>query len=182
MFVLRITGDLGFEFWKDIPGFNGEYQASTYGRIRKGETVLKGTIYKGYIRYFIRYDSPKRYSGHRLVANTFIPNFENKPCIDHIDTNRQNNNVSNLRWVTEKENHNNPLSIINHSKASKKHIGIMPCKRIAQLSIDGELIREWRSAEDASKNLGILRCDISAVCNNLKYHKTAGGFKWKFIE
>ena len=49
----------------------------------------------------------KNYLVHRLVAETFIPNPENKPCIDHIDRNRLNNNVSNLRWVTVKENNLN---------------------------------------------------------------------------
>ena len=46
----------------------------------------------------------KTYLVHRLIAETFIPNPENKPCIDHIDRNRDNNDVSNLRWVTIKEN------------------------------------------------------------------------------
>ena len=56
---------------------------------------------------------------HRLVANAFINNYENKPCIDHIDTNKSNNCISNLRWCTQKENVNNEITKENHKKAMK---------------------------------------------------------------
>ena len=58
----------------------------------------------GYYRIHIRH---KMYKVHRLVAETFIPNPDNKPLIDHIDRNPSNNDVSNLRWVTHQENMNN---------------------------------------------------------------------------
>ena len=58
---------------------------------------------------------------HRLVAKAFIPNPGNKPCIDHIDGNTRNNNVSNLRWVTYKENNNNPITRKHNSIARKKY-------------------------------------------------------------
>lgn len=55
---------------------------------------------------------------HRLVALAFIPNPDNKQFVDHIDTNRLNNNVSNLRWTTISENANNPNTIANRYKSS----------------------------------------------------------------
>lgn len=78
---------------------------------------LKGEITKyGYKRVSIK---RKKYAVHRLVALAFIPNPENKPEIDHIDGNPQNNNVSNLRWVTRRENELNPITRERLSKSLK---------------------------------------------------------------
>lgn len=71
-------------------------------QLTKEETWKAGGITSdGYRRVSIKC---KTYYVHRLVAETFIPNPDNKPSIDHIDRNRANNDVSNLRWVTTKEN------------------------------------------------------------------------------
>lgn len=63
---------------------------------------------------------------HRIVAKAFIPNPDNKPCIDHIDGNKDNNSIENLRWVTAKENNNNPVSLIRkqHSEETKSKMRI----------------------------------------------------------
>mgnify|MGYP003641456340 CR=1 FL=1 len=61
-----------------------------------------------YLQVNLRYQGKRRmYAVHRLVAEHFIKNNHNKPCVDHIDRNRQNNKISNLRWVTYKENTKN---------------------------------------------------------------------------
>ena len=128
MFKLRITGDLGFEVWQDITGYEGLYQVSTYGRIRSvPQPDRKNQFKEGRILSLRngRYLSATIYKNreweqviiHRIVAAIFIPNFQNKPFIDHIDTNKHNNRVENLRWVTAKENMNNPLT-----KEVMKHI------------------------------------------------------------
>lgn len=62
----------------------------------------------------------KTFKIHRLVAQTFIPNPDNKPCVDHINTIRDDNRVENLRWVTHKENDNNELTRKHKSNAKKE--------------------------------------------------------------
>jgi len=108
------------EFWKDIPGYSGLYQASNLGRIRRisqeqwrktprtpqyryinGSTSSKCSMGKYKLIWL---SNGKRQSLHRLIAKTFIPNPQNKPQINHKDGNPQNNHIDNLEWVTNSEN------------------------------------------------------------------------------
>lgn len=111
------------EEWRPINGYEGLYEVSNLGRIKslncnhtKKEGILK--LYNdkdGYLMVKLSKDKNNRlFRVHRLVAEAFIPNPENKPCVDHINTIKNDNRVENLRWVTYKENSNNPLT--------KKHI------------------------------------------------------------
>ena len=80
------------------------YEVSNFGRVKvNGVIVEPNTDSRGY-------KSIGCFRVHRAVAELFIPNIDNKPYIDHIDTNTSNNHVGNLRWVTQKENMNNPLT------------------------------------------------------------------------
>ena len=88
------------------------YEVSNLGRVRvNGEIVEPGMNdnYLGIGSFYI----------HRAVAELFVPNPENKPCVDHINTDRLDNRADNLRWVTAKENCNNPLTIKHKSEASR---------------------------------------------------------------
>lgn len=173
------------EIWKDIKGCQ-DYMVSNMGRVKSlkygKEKILKGSLVSGYKRVYI---ANKKIFIHLLVAKAFIPNPENKPEIDHINTIRTDNRVENLRWVTRKENMNNPLTIQKKSgennpkpclgKYGKKHHNSKP---ILQLNTKGELIKIWDSMADIERDLGFNHSFISMGCN-LK-RKLAYGFKWRF--
>lgn len=89
------------EYWKDLNIEGGWYQISNLGRMRKNTLVHPFVDKKGYHRVYIR---RKCYSIHRLVAESFIPNPDNKEQVNHIDSNPRNNKVENLEWVTPSEN------------------------------------------------------------------------------
>ena len=113
------------EIWKDVPSYEGLYQVSNQGRVKslektgsKDERILRPFTQDGYLRYTLRKDGTKRnVLAHQLVAMAFIPNPFNRKYIDHIDTNKTNNTPGNLRWVTRKENSNNPQTRRHNSMA-----------------------------------------------------------------
>lgn len=102
------------EEWVDIKGFNGKYQVSNTGKVRslcyKNPRILstgKTGKYRNYLEVKLYKDgrgTGKNYKVHRLVAEAFLPNPDNKPQVNHIDGNTFNNDVSNLEWVTDSEN------------------------------------------------------------------------------
>jgi hypothetical protein len=133
------------EIWKDIIGYENKYQISNFGRVKskenyfrythaktnevfyrlKKETILKNKTLRGYNFISLSKNSiQKNYRICRLVAIHFIDNPLNKPCVNHIDCNKSNDNVNNLEWVTYKENmiharDNNLVSI----KFGKDNVG-----------------------------------------------------------
>ena len=113
------------EIWRAIKGYEGLYEVSNMGRIKSVERTarcgLNGGCYRTVSEKILKADissngylliglskggKVNRYSIHRLVAEAFIPNIDNLPCINHIDENKENNCVENLEWVTYKENNN----------------------------------------------------------------------------
>lgn len=170
------------EIWRDIKGYEQLYQISNLGNVKSlnynktsKEKILKPNNIKGYLIVGL-YKNGKRkfYHVHRLVTEAFLPNPNNKPCIDHINADRTDNRVENLRWVTHKENNDNPITKNKHFKKLKENFS----KPIIQFSKDGEFIRKWNSAMDVHRELGINQNCICQCCKG-KY-KTAGGYIWRY--
>lgn len=100
------------EIWKDVEGYGGCYQISNHGnaksfrQCRYGKLLKFGLTSSGYPAISPHKDKKQKTMAiHRIVAKSFIPNPDNKPHVNHKDGNKQNNHVSNLEWVTPKENH-----------------------------------------------------------------------------
>lgn len=131
----------------------------------------------------------KHKSIHRLLAEAFIPNPENKPCIDHIDGNPRNNTLSNLRWCTHKENSNNPISrsrALAHQhpwpKMSEQAIrkrSLKSYRPVIQFSKEGKYIKTWDCIKDAANALHISQGHIGEVCRGERF--SIGGFIFKYL-
>ena len=183
------------EIFKFIPDYEGYYLISNFGKVlsyprwdkfsrQTGGIIMKQHIdnagYKFVVLYKDGASSIKKI--HRLVAETFIPNIKCLPCVDHIDGDRLNNGVWNLRWCTYKENSNFELAKKRHSEQKDKytHIGINNkfSRKVGKYTLDDQLIEIFESISLASKAIGINEGQIQRVCAGVR--KTAGGFKWKY--
>lgn len=168
------------EIWKDIKGYEGLYKISNLGRVcsrdRKAEDgrIIKGRIMKfqelpnGYLSICLtKNKKQKRFLGHRLVALHFIPNPDNKPEVNHLDENKQNNTITNLEWVTRKENENYG------TKIQRNKIEVFG------VNMESGLILEFKYITEAEK-YGFNKAHISAnMRGERRFHK---GFRWfKFL-
>ena len=106
---------LDMQHWKPSPVFPDRYLISDKGEVYSCESdrILEPEItFKGYHRYYLyKNGACRKMKAHRLVALAFIPNPDGKPQVDHINNDKLDNRVENLRWVTNKENANNPITL-----------------------------------------------------------------------
>jgi hypothetical protein len=159
------------EIWKELPDTIKKYYVSNLGRFKNAFGVIitnaKPTI-SGY--YVVTIDNIT-YRLHRIVAQTFIPNPENKEQVNHIDGNKLNNCVTNLEWVNNQENQIHKFQI---------GLGNNFTRKIGQYDLNNNLIKEHISIASASRELNIGKSNIRGVLIN--YRKTAGGFIWKYLD
>jgi hypothetical protein len=172
------------ENWKDIEGHHN-YQVSNLGNVRnvlKGRSLAGWTNSDGY-RIVKLFDNGKfcQISVHRLVAITFVPNPDNLLEVNHLDGDKQNNMVSNLEWSTRSNNVSHAYRVLQCKSGFRSNIGIISAskrKKVKQMDINGNEVKVWSSASEASRDLSICRTSISDCCNSRL--QIAGGFKWVF--
>ena len=161
------------EIWKDIDGYD-LYEISSRGRVRnkKSDCILAQAYCKSSYLKVNLYGKPKikTIMVHRLVANAFCDNPLDKPQVNHIDGNKENNHADNLEWCTNDEN-----------QKHAEEIGLIKDKRkiVLGISIDGSKIMLFNSIKAAERSTGLFCGHISNVCKGR--NKTAGGAVWMFI-
>lgn len=198
------------EIWKDIVGYEGRYKISNLGRVWVSGKYVDGRVYKdrilplrldkwGYpIVTLYKKGISKTVKVHRLVAIAFIPNPNNYPCVDHINTDKKDNRVENLSWCTYKMNANNHLTKEHLSAALKRVCNSSDYKKrqsermkknienvmskvripILQYSLNGDFIQEFPSTVDAAKSVNGNATSISRNCRGKR--PTAYGYIWKY--
>ena len=175
------------EQWKSIPGYEGRYEVSNYGRVRSlvHQTPTKGGSMRTSPGRLLRLcqssngrlkvhlsspDSRKWYNVHRLVAIAFCKGWFEGAVVNHIDEDPLNNRADNLEWCTQSYNckygHRNDTMISQRKKA------------VNQFTMDGNLIATFQILNIAARETGINAAHICDVCKGKR--KSAGGYVWKY--
>lgn len=165
------------EIWVDIKELDNKYQVSNLGRIRNKTT---GVIRKafddgnGYLKIMIKL-THKSYRIHRLVANAFIPNPNNLPCVNHKDGNKRNNCVSNLEWCTHSQNTKHAYD----NKLIKIAGGKYNTKKLKCVDIYTGEEKEYSSLTEACNKEKLSMSKISECCHNKR--ESYKNKKWQYL-
>lgn len=169
------------EIWKDVPNYVGLYQISNLGRVKSTpatrgykEKILKNIPRNGYLSVILcNNKEQKNVFVHRLVAECFVPNPENKPIVNHIDGNKANPCAENLEWCTQQENIDHAINngLFCLSKTSKRDN-----RFVYQFNTDGELIKIWKSVPEIASSTNYKKKTIYNCIYGER--KTAYGYIW----
>lgn len=161
--------------WKTIPHFNKDTEVNNLGEVRRYNVRLKQYITPpfhtdkdGYLHVNIKREGSTKYTHvavHRLVALAFLPNLENKLCVNHKDSDRTNNTVDNLEWCTPKENHTHAYLYGN----------LQYCKKVPQKTVltDYQVsqINTLRTLYNVKQISKIFNCKYSTLKNVIRKQK-----------
>ena len=188
--------DIDGEIWKDIQGYEGLYKVSNFGRIKssrrqtgytptgfiknKKEKILKGNYFRYVLLSLLKNKKLKSTTIHRLVAIAFIPNTQNKPCVNHINGIRYDNRAENLEWCTNKENTQHALKVLNRKFGGSG--GVIESgsnmRRIIQYDLNNKELKQYCCIGTAARSVNGIPTNL---CHALRGRtKTAYGFKWKY--
>lgn len=157
------------EEWRDIGGYEGLYQVSSLGRVRSlkfgKERILKtGKNTNGYLQVNLCKDGKvKIFQVHRLVVNAFLPNHNNLEDINHINEDKTDNRISNLEWMTHKDN--------------KRYSSAVA---VNQYTLSGEFIKRWDCMNEIHIQLGFNNGCICLCCQGKR--KSANGYQWFYAD
>lgn len=182
------------EIWKPVVWFEWLYEVSNLGNIKSLDRMVKSKlwskrlvkkrllkIYTGYLYYNIslaRNWLKWTYFIHRIIAQAFIPNPDNKPCINHKNWNKLDNGIENLEWCTYSENELHSRKILGKKNKTWKYAPTS--KWVIQKTIDWCFIREFWSIREASRFLKCCPWDICACCKNNRM--SVYWYKWEYAD
>lgn len=168
------------EIWRNIPGYDGLYSVSNFGRVmsqertdrigrnKKRKILIPCKSQNGYLKVSLYKNGKVKYKSiHRLVAEAFLENEQNLPCINHIDENKENNVVSNLEWCDYYYNNN-------YGTGHLRSAVTKGCKTIL-LNIEGSVELEFYSMAEASRKTGT---PISSIKLSMDSKRPVAGKMW----
>lgn len=186
------------EIWQEIRGYEGLYKVSNLGRVKsENRVVMRGNgapqtfsekiiaqrdNSNGYYRVALWKDGKQEYRFvHRLVAEAFVQNVDNKPVVGHIDFDRHNNKAENLRWCTQAENLGRSRefgriksNISEEMRRKQKERASKPVRRS-----DGKI---FKSISDAARALNVTHSAVSHALHNWQNSKACKGYAFEFVD
>jgi len=182
------------EIWKDIKNYEGLYQVSNTGKVKSlgriaikngnnkpniwKEKILTGSSKSNYPKVGLRKDNQQvTFNIHKLVAEAFIPNINNKPFVNHKNGIKTDNGVENLEWVTHQENMQHAYTELGRNGCNFGRSGNM-CKSVCQYDLNGKFVKQWDSTQEIKEVLGFNSSAIANCCR--RENKSSFGFIWKY--